>query len=169
MRRVIVIGSPGAGKSTFSRELSRLTGLPVIHLDMIWHRPDRTTVTREEFDTRLLESVGSEKWIIDGNYRRTLEMRLDACDTVFLLDYPPEVCLDGVRSRIGKPRIDMPWIETEFDEEFRQFIKDFPKDTLPEIYAALDCRRGEKTIVVFHTRQEQNNYLRRLADEAGKQ
>ena len=125
MERILVIGSPGAGKSTFSRRLREETGLPLYYLDMLWHRPDRTTVEMEVFDRELGKILEKDRWIIDGNYIRTLEMRLKACDTVFFLDYPLEVCLEGVRSRIGKPREDMPWVEQEFDGEFRQWIDGF--------------------------------------------
>lgn len=95
MKKVIVIGSPGAGKSTFARKLKEKTGLPLWYLDMIWHKPDKTNISREEFDERLQEIIRGERWIIDGNYLRTLEVRLQSCDTVFLLDYPLEICLAG--------------------------------------------------------------------------
>lgn len=121
-RKIIVIGSPGAGKSTFSRQLRDITGLPLYYLDMINHRPDRTTVSREEFDSRLSEILSKDEWIIDGNYQRTIETRLEHCDTVFLLDFPLEVCLAGAAARVGAKREDMPWVEEEFDEEFRQWI-----------------------------------------------
>ncbi len=55
MKRVLVIGSPGAGKSTFARKLRDGTGLPLYYLDMVWHRSDRTNISREEFDQRLCE------------------------------------------------------------------------------------------------------------------
>ena len=121
MKRVLVIGSPGAGKSTFARNLRDKTGLPLYHLDNIWHKPDRTTISREEFDERLAAILAKDSWIIDGNYSRTLELRLQYCDTVFLLDYPLEVCLAGVSDRIGKKRDDIPWTEHEF-EEFTGFF-----------------------------------------------
>ena len=76
MRRIIVIGSPGAGKSTFARQLRDKTGLPLYYLDMIWHLPDRTTITKEEFDQKLMDILNTDSWIIDGNYGRTIEMRL---------------------------------------------------------------------------------------------
>lgn len=112
MRKVIIIGCPGSGKSTFARKLRDKTNLPLYYLDMIWHKPDKTNVTKEEFDRQLEEILTKEQWIIDGNYQRTLEVRLQQCDTVFLLDFPLEICLAGVKSRIGHRREDMPWVES---------------------------------------------------------
>ena len=103
-RRIIVIGSPGSGKSTFARKLRDKTGLPLYYLDMIWHKPDKTHITREEFDVKLQEILLQEEWIIDGDYGRTMEVRMQACDTVFLLDYPLELCLESVYERVGKER-----------------------------------------------------------------
>ena len=90
-----------------------MTGLPLYYLDQIWHKADRTTVSKEEFDAKLREIIQQDSWIIDGNYLRTMECRLDACDTVFFLDYPLEICLEGAKARIGTVREDMPWVETE--------------------------------------------------------
>ena len=83
MLKAIVIGSPGAGKSTFAQRLRNLTGLPLYYLDMLWHKPDQTNITREEFDTLSNDIIKKDRWIIDGNYQRTLAERLKACDTVF--------------------------------------------------------------------------------------
>ena len=79
MKKIIVIGSPGAGKSTFSRKLQNITGLPLFYLDMIYHRPDKTTCSAEEFDEKLNQILVQDQWIIDGNYARTLPLRLDQC------------------------------------------------------------------------------------------
>ena len=128
MKRIIVIGSPGAGKSTLARRLRDITGIPLYYLDMLWHKADGTHVSKEEFDIRLNEVVQKNRWIIDGNYQRTLKFRLQACDTVFLLDFPLNICLAGAEARIGQAREDLPWLETEFDPEFRQWIVDFPKN-----------------------------------------
>lgn len=159
MNKVIVIGCPGSGKSTFSRKLSEIVDLPIFYLDMIWHKPDKTSVTREEFDNKLDEIMNKEKWIIDGNYNRTLERRLIKADTVFHLDFPLDICLEGAKTRIGQTRVDLPWIETEFDEEFEQYIKDFEKDQLPVIKDLLDKHKDDKNIIVFKNREEMNNYL----------
>lgn len=168
MKKVIVIGCPGAGKSSFARKLRDASGIPLYYLDMIWHRPDRTNVSREEFDLRLREILQKDRWIIDGNYLRTLEMRLQECDTVFLLDYPVEVCLEGARSRIGKTREDMPWIETEFDEEFRQWILDFEKKQRPQIYALLEKYKEGRDIFIFRSREEGKAAMRQMMKRGRK-
>ena len=160
MQRVIVIGSPGAGKSTFSRALRDKTGLPLYYLDLLWHKADRTTVSREEFDERVIELCERESGILDGNFARTLELRLRYCDTAILLDYPTEVCLAGVAARIGKPREDMPWVEQEFDPEFRTYIQRFATERLPQMYEVL-AKGGEgKQIIVLHSREEAEQFLK---------
>lgn len=160
MEKVIIIGCPGAGKSTFARKLKEKTGLPLFYLDMIWHKPDGTNISRDEFDGKIKEIMKKKQWILDGNYIRTLEMRLKECDTVFLLDYPLELCLEGASSRIGKERPDMPWIESELDLEFRQFIVDFPRDSLPKIYEFLKKYEKEKEPHIFRKREDAEEYLR---------
>ena len=159
MQKVIVIGSPGAGKSTFSRKLRDATGLPLYYLDMIWHRPDKTNISREELTARQEEIIKTPKWIIDGNYLSTMELSLKNCDTVFFLDYPLEVCLAGAKARIGTKREDIPWIETEFDQEFKQWILDFPKDQLPIIYQLLEKYKKNRTVHIFKSREEAEHYL----------
>ena len=163
MQKVLIIGCPGAGKSTFARRLQSLTGLPLYYLDRLWHRPDRTNVTREAFDAALAGLLTRPAWIIDGNYSRTLPGRLEACDTVFLLDYPLDVCLAGVENRRGCLRPDMPWVEEELDAEFLQYILDFGQTQMPAIRAMLESYRGRRKIITFHSRAEADAWLNALA------
>lgn len=129
---------------------------------MIWNKPDKTTITREEFDEILSKILKEEAWIMDGNYQRTLEKRLEACDTVYLLDYPMEVCLAGATMRVGRKREDMPWQEEKLNEEFKQKIINFSQDKLPEIYNLLGKYKDAKNIVVFKTREQAEEHLIRL-------
>lgn len=160
MERVIVIGCPGSGKSTFARALRDRTGLPLVYLDRLWHKPDKTTVTKEEFDARLLTELRKETWIMDGNYARTLEIRLSYCDTVFFFDLPTEICLAGAEERVGKIHEDLPWLETEFDPAFRQYILDFRRERLPQLLETLKNTPGGVQTVVFRSREEAEEYLR---------
>ena len=157
--RILVIGSPGSGKSTFAGKLSRKTGLPLFYLDMLYHTPEKATVPREVFDSALEDILKKNRWIIDGNYMRTLPWRLSFCDTVFFFDLPWQECIEGAKERIGKQRADMPWIEEEFDPEFRQYILNFPKTQTPKIYDLLNRNKEGKTLVVFHRREEADAFL----------
>lgn len=159
MQKILVIGSPGAGKSTFARKLRDRTGLPLYYLDLLYHNPDRTTVSREIFDRKLLDILRQDRWILDGNYQRTIAMRLQYCDTVFLLDYPAEICLAGAEARVGIVREEMPWTEKELDPAFRQAILDYPHKQMPEVCRLLDAYRTDREIVIFKSRAEANAYV----------
>lgn len=163
MQKVLVIGCSGAGKSTFARRLRDITGLPLYYLDRLWHKADRTHITREEFDRVLAEWLARPAWIIDGDYSRTLPQRLEACDTVFFLDFPLEVCLAGVENRRGAQRPDMPWVEEELDAEFLQYILDFGQAQLPAIRAMLEPYRGRRQILTFRSRAGADAWLNALA------
>lgn len=146
MKKVIIIGCPGAGKSTFARRLRDATGLPLYYLDMIWHKADKTNITRQEFDLKLSEIVKTDKC-----------MRLIECDTVFLLDLPLSVCLAGAEARIGTKREDMPWKEDRLDDEFRDWIMNFSRNEMPRVYELLRKYKN-KNIIVFRSRAEVDHY-----------
>jgi len=158
MKKVIVIGCPGGGKSMFSRALHDKTGLPLHHLDLMYWNADKTTVEKSVFLERLAAVLEKDAWILDGNYASTMEMRMAACDTVIFLDYPLDVCLDGVRRRRGKPRADMPWVEQESDAEFIAFIQSYRAQQRPQVLALLE-KYGEKNVLVFTSRAQADNFL----------
>ena len=158
MKKVIVIGCPGSGKSTFARTLHQKTGIPVYHLDMMYWNADKTAVEKSVFLERLSAVLQKERWIVDGNYSSTMELRLSACDTVIFLDYPLDTCLEGIRARRGKPRADMPWIEEAEDAEFIEFVKRFGEKQRPQVLALLE-KYSNKSIFVFTKREEAEAFL----------
>ena len=159
MNRILVIGCPGAGKSTFAKELAKRTDLPLHHLDLIWFHDNGDMESREIFDEKLHEILISDRWIIDGYYPRTLEYRLKYADTVFFLDLPEEVCLEGATQRIGIKRDDNLVYETEMNENLRERILTFRIFNTPHIEDLLEGFEGK--IIRFHSREEIENWLRK--------
>ena len=159
MKKVIIIGCPGSGKSTLGRMLKNKTGLPLYHLDMMYWNEDRTTVDKDIFLGRLKEAMEKDEWIIDGNYASTMDLRFAECDTVFFLDYPTDVCLEGVKARIGQPRSDMPWIENDVsDDEFISFIQNYNTVNRPKVMELIE-KYPDKNVIIFKSRKEADEYI----------
>ncbi len=162
MQRVIVIGCPGSGKSTFSKSLHNATGLPLYHLDMMNWNADGTNVPKCTFMERLHLVLEKESWIIDGNYGSTMELRMQFCDTVFFLDYPLDICIDGIKSRKGRERTDIPCATLEDeDNEFMEFINNYNSVSRPVVMELLH-KYSHKRIIVFQDRSEANEYLSQI-------
>ena len=162
MNRIIVVGPSGAGKSEFSRKLNKILNIPLFHLDNIFWNEDKTHISREDFDLKLNEILNKNSWIIDGDYSRTYEIRFKSADTVFFLDYTKDVCLAGANSRIGKKRDDLPWIEEEFDSEFKEWIINWFTEIKPILMNLIDKYKNDKRIIIFNSREEANDYINNL-------
>ncbi len=160
MQKAIVIGCPGSGKSVFSRELHAITGLPLYHLDRIGWRADRTMIPKEELRRRISEICATDAWIIDGNYGATMELRMSCCDTIVFLDYPTEVCYDGIMKRRGTARPDMPWVESpdEIDPEFTDFVLRYNTVNRPVVLERIQ-KYADREVHVFKSRAEANAFL----------
>jgi adenylate kinase family enzyme len=111
VQRVLVIGSPGSGKSIFATNLAQRTGLPLIHLDQQYWNAGWLETPKDEWRAKVAQLVAGDQWIIDGNYSGSLDVRLARADTVIQLDVPAWVCVARVLRRIrqsrGKSRADM--------------------------------------------------------------
>lgn len=143
--RIVVLGSPGSGKSTFARDLGARVDRPVVHLDAEFWMPGWRPRPSDEWTVRHRELIGRDEWIIDGNYGSTIEERLDAADAAVLLVVPRQVALYRVlRRRIryrGRTRPDMaPGCPEKVDCEFLRYVWRFPRDRLPSIEDALEQR-----------------------------
>lgn len=159
MKKVIIIGCPGSGKSTFARKLKEKTKLPLYHLDNMFWNEDKTNVEREVFISRLQKVLEKPCWIIDGNYESTMEMRMKECDSIFFLDYPAEVCVRGIEERKGKVRSDMPWVEDkEEDKEFISYVRNFNTVNKPVILKLLH-KYSLKNIYTFNSRDDAKKWI----------
>lgn len=125
--------------------------------NLYWHK-DRTHITHEELVSKLNEIMSDETWIIDGNYISTLELRIKEANTIFYLDYPTEVCIEGIKSRVGKKRDDIPWVEDELDNDFLKFVETFRTETKSQIESLLE-KYNYKRLYRFSCRDDMNKYL----------
>jgi adenylate kinase family enzyme len=167
MRRVLVIGCGGAGKSTFARELAARAGLPLVHLDRVYWRPGWTPTPPGEWEAVVRDLVTGDRWLIDGNYGGTLELRLEAADTAVFIDVPRHTCLRrvlvrGVRDR-GRTRDDMGpgcperWLP---DLEFLRWIWSYPRHVRPRVLSQLaEFERRGGDAVVLRTTAEARAFL----------
>ena len=165
MKKILIIGGNGSGKSTFAKKLGEKTGLPVVHLDKIWWKRNWEYISREEFDILLESELEKDEWIIDGNFERTLEKRLQFCDTVFYFDFSTIRCLFGVTERVlknhGRTRDDMPENSPErFDLDFYKAVLRFNKKNRPKTKALLEKYKPD--VIVFKNRKEAEEYLRKI-------
>ena len=166
MERILIIGCSGSGKSRLARELKEKLGLPLIHLDQLWHKEGWRHITREEFDSRLAMAMNMDRWIIDGNYSRTIPQRLPKCDTIIYLDFERWECLLGVAQRIltyrGKVRPDMAeGCPERFDWEFIKFVWNFNKNNRVMNYTYLaQAKHAEQ--IVLKNRREVRAFLKSL-------
>ena len=166
MERVVIIGCGGAGKSTLARSLGEKTGLPVVHLDKLFWKPGWVESTREEIDGIIQWEIRKDRWIIDGNYNRTLTKRLERCDTVIYLDFSRFACLWGVMKRIltthGTVRPDMgAGCPERFDLEFLKWVWNFNKTKRKQYYELLNSLE-DKNVIILRSRREVNAFVKNL-------
>lgn len=158
MERIMIIGCGGSGKSTLALQLGERTGLPVVHLDQLFWTPGWVSVSKEEFDRRHRKAIAQEKWIIDGNFDRTIPERLTRCDTVVYLDFSRLACIMGVTKRIlttnGKVRPDMgEGCPERFDWDFLRWVWNFNKNKREKNYRLLNDAQGIQVIILKNRRQ----------------
>ncbi len=163
MKRVVVIGSGGSGKSTFSRRLGEATGLPVIHLDSHFWRPNWERTPVDEWEKQVSDMVRADSWIMDGNFGGTRLIRFRACDTVILLDIPRHICLYRVIKRAikyrGRRRPDMAeGCREKVDLEFLSWVWNYPKSGRNRAFAEMK-RFPEKQVVVLKTERQKETFL----------
>ena len=167
MKKILVIGCCGAGKSTLAKKLSAKTGLPIIHLDKEYWNPNWEETPKVEWERKIKLLVSQSNYIMDGNYSGSLHLRLPSADKIIFLDYPTRICLWRVIKRIwknlGNTRQDMaPGCPERFDIEFLHYVLVFNLVTRKRLYRILKARKESCQLIVLKNDAAVNTYLAQI-------
>ena len=166
MERIIIIGCGGSGKSTLARALGEKTGLPVVHLDKLFWKPGWVESTRDEIDAKIQMEMEKPRWIMDGNYNRTMAERIRHCDTVIYLDFSRMACVFGVLKRVittyGTVRPDMgEGCPERFDWKFLQWVWNYNREKRERNYRLLK-EAEDVEIIILKNRTAVKKFLKSL-------
>jgi adenylate kinase family enzyme len=167
MRRILVIGSGGSGKSTVATRLGALLNLEVSHLDKFFWQPGWVKPATEDWVQTVTELMSRDSWILDGNYSGTLELRFEKCDTIIFLDLSRWLCLWRIVRRVLRYRKDLrpdmaEGCPEKLDLEFVMWVWNYPRRTKPKVVQLLRERCEGKEIVWLRSRREVEGFLRRF-------
>ncbi len=167
MKRIVIIGSGGAGKSTLAQQLGEILKIEVFHLDQLYWLAGWNKPPKDEWQKTVGEIIKKDSWIMDGNFGGTMKMRLEACDTAIFLDFPRAVCLYRVlKRRLTYHKTNRPDMaegcNEKVDLEFLGWIWNFQKTTKPKIEERLQKFEAEKTIIRLKSTQDVEIFLLKL-------
>lgn len=168
MKKIMIVGSGGAGKSTFARKLNEIIGIRLFHLDRLFWKPGWECISREELEEKIRSIITLDSWIIDGNYSSTMEMRLKEADTIIFLDFPLWLCLWGViKRRIMYERKIRPDItegcKEKLDWEFIKWILIFPLKKRRAINEKIKQYCEGKNVFIFKNRKQVKEFISMLS------
>lgn len=164
MRRVLVIGSGGAGKSTFARRLGRALDIEVIHLDSLYWKAGWIETAKAEWAERVAELVRRDAWIMDGNYSGTFDIRVPACDTLIFMDMPRLLCLWRIVKRFfvyrRRTRPDMAaGCSEDLNPEFLLWVWNYPKQQRPKVLKLMRENAASKQMIRLRSPAEVERFL----------
>lgn len=167
MKKIAIIGSGGAGKSTFARQLYEKLSIDVFHLDALLWKPNWVESSKDEQILIQKQLVEKDSWIIDGNYGGTLDIRLNAADTIIFLDIHRIICtyraLKRIRQYRNKTRADMAiGCDEKFDIDFFKWIWSYPNTGKPAVLNLLHGIYKEKQVIILRSPKEVRAFLERL-------
>lgn len=170
MQRVLLIGPCGAGKSTFGQWLGEATGLPVIHLDRLYWQAGWQATPKEVWQERVQALVAEERWIMDGNYGSTLDIRLPRADTVLVFDFPRWLYMYRATRRIigsyGRSRSDMAeGCPEHFDSVFFRWMWDWPKKGRNIMLTALEQYANRARVIHLRSPRDVQAFKATLKEE----
>lgn len=164
MKRILILGSGGAGKSTLAVQIGQRTGLPVVHLDALYWRAGWVESPKDQWQQAVEQVIQGDRWVIDGNYSGTLDRRLAAADAVIFLDMPRLLCLFRIVKRRlmyrGRTRPDMSdGCPERLDWEFVKWVWNYPRNSRPKIMKRIDAAGQSKRVKVLRSSRQVRQFL----------
>ena len=164
MKKIMIIGSGGAGKSTLSKKLGQKLNIEVFHLDRFFWKPNWEQITDNELAEIQKELTKKEQWVIDGNYSNNIDIRLNEADTIIFIDLKNYLCVWRVfkrsilnynkqRSDIGEGCLD------KIDFAFLKWVWNYPKRSRPKIIEKLNKLEKLKKIYVLKSSFEVKKFI----------
>lgn len=164
MERILVLGSGGAGKSVFAKQLGKLLNITVEHLDKHYWKPGWVKPANDEWVSMVDDLIRGERWIIDGNFSGTLDQRVARCDTIIFLDMSRLLCLWRIVKRrvtyLNSTRPDMTkGCDEKLDFEFVSWVWNYSRRTRPRILSLMQNTSEGKRMVWLRSRRDVEDFL----------
>jgi adenylate kinase family enzyme len=169
VERVAVVGCGGSGKSYVARELGRLLDLPVVHMDAVYFDDQWNPMPMERFEAAQCELVAEPRWVIDGNYNSTLQVRLEAADTVVFMDLPTRVCLWGILSRQlrhGRGQNEQNGAYNRLTGDVLRYVVGYRRKMRPRVLAKIHRHASGARLIMLTSRRQTRRFLRQVASRA---
>ena len=167
MKRVLILGPSGSGKSTLGERLGRILGVPIIHLDKYYWKPNWVYTPEDEWRAKVKNLISSDSWVMDGNYTSTLRLRASAADTIIFIDVPRRLSYLRILTRFlrfrGSTRPDLSEdCPEKIDWDFIRWIWDYPRTRRPAILRFLEKQKSTKNVFILRGQSEIEAFLRSL-------
>lgn len=162
MKRVAVVGSGGAGKSTFARELGETTKLPVHNLDPLHWLPGWREPPKEDWRAAQVVLAADDEWINEGNYGASFDIRFDRADTVIVLSLDRKICLTRVLMRVLKNwhrEIQAPGCPEHLDFKFLRWIWRYSIDSRPRLDEAISRHKETMSVIELNSPKKVRGFL----------
>lgn len=177
-QRILVLGSGGSGKTTFSRQLAATTQLPLYHLDALYWKPGWSAPDKAQWQRKVAELVEQPRWIMDGSYGGTLTTRVPKADLIVFLDMSKYQCIWNILKRRflyakiwGKIRPGMP---AECPEtlyfSFLKWVWQYPEKHKPKVLETIAHHKNpDAKVLIFNSYSSLETYLLGLKKDTAHQ
>jgi adenylate kinase family enzyme len=170
MERIAILGCGGSGKTHLARELAHRLDLPLTHLDAVYYDADWNPMPRDDFAQAQRRLVTRPRWVIEGNYASTLPVRLEAADTVIVMDLPARTCLRGIAQRWIRHRGGQNQDTGVYDRitwDFIRYVLSYRRTMLPRVHQLVGDHAPTAEVIILRSRPQARRFLKGVTPQPG--